>query len=214
MRKAYENVKTFFNLIGYLSSFIFPKGISFIIRSFFNCFYSGWIKASLKSYGKNFNISYPLKYRGLKHICVGNNFSSFSNLQIEAYDEHLTYSFTPELIIGDNVSINFDCHIGCINKIVIGNNVLIASKVFITDHYHGGIDAESIKLPPSKRKVFSKGPVVIEDNVWIGEGVAIMPGVTIGENSIIGANAVVTKTFPRNSVIGGIPAKLIKTLGN
>jgi acetyltransferase-like isoleucine patch superfamily enzyme len=54
--------------------------------------------------------------------------------------------------------------------------------------------------------------VIIEDNVWIGEGAAIMPNVTIGSNSIIGANSVVTHSFPSNSVIGGIPAKLIKTL--
>jgi acetyltransferase-like isoleucine patch superfamily enzyme len=90
--------------------------------------------------------------------------------------------------------------------------VLLASKVFITDHYHGGIDSESIKIPPSTRIVQSKGPVIIEDNVWIGQGVAIMPDVTIGKNSIIGANAVVTKSFPPNSIIGGVPARLIKTI--
>ena len=65
---------------------------------------------------------------------------------------------------------------------------------------------------PSLRKLYSKGPVIIEDNVWIGEGVAILPNVIIGENSIIGANAVVTKDIPRNSVVGGNPAKIIRTL--
>ncbi|RZL62547.1 MAG: acyltransferase, partial [Pedobacter sp.] len=116
------------------------------------------------------------------------------------------------IIIGNDVSINFDCHIACVNKISIGNNVLMASKVFITDHFHGNASKASIALPPSKRVVESKGPVIIEDNVWVGEGVAIMPNVTIGQNSIIGANAVVTKSFPANSVIAGNPAKLIKTI--
>ena len=58
----------------------------------------------------------------------------------------------------------------------------------------------------------SKGPVIIEDNVWIGEGVCVLPNVTIGRNSIVGANSVVTKSFSENSVIAGNPAKLIKVL--
>lgn len=56
-------------------------------------------------------------------------------LRIEAHDFHNGVKFSPEIIIGDNVSINYDCHIGAINKIVIGNNVLLASKIFITDHF-------------------------------------------------------------------------------
>lgn len=65
--------------------------------------------------------------------------------------------------------------------------------------------------PPSKRPLSSK-PVCIGNNVWIGEGVCVMPGVTIGDNVIIGANAVVTHSFPKNVVIAGVPAKIIKTL--
>lgn len=60
--------------------------------------------------------------------------------------------------------------------------------------------------------LISKGPVVIEDNVWIGEHACIMPGTTIGKGSIVGANAVVTKDVPPYSLVGGVPAKLIKTL--
>lgn len=58
----------------------------------------------------------------------------------------------------------------------------------------------------------SSKPVCIGNDVWIGEGVCIMPGVTIGDNVIIGANAVVTHSFPKNVVIVGVPAKIIKTL--
>ena len=60
--------------------------------------------------------------------------------------------------------------------------------------------------------MFSKGPVIIGNNVWIGSGVIILPNVTIGDNCIIGANSVVTKSFDKNSVIAGNPARLIKTL--
>ena len=65
---------------------------------------------------------------------------------------------------------------------------------------------------PLERPLISKGAVVIENNVWVGEGVVIMPGITIGENSIIGANSVVTKDVPKNTVVGGVPAKILKQL--
>jgi acetyltransferase-like isoleucine patch superfamily enzyme len=108
--------------------------------------------------------------------------------------------------------MNTDIHIGCINKIVIGNNVLFSSRIFISDHSHGIIAKEALALPPSRRPLISKGPVIINDNVWIGEGVAILAGVIIGENCIIGANSVVTKSFPANSIVGGNPAKILKSL--
>ena len=71
---------------------------------------------------------------------------------------------------------------------------------------------EEINIPPIKRSLFSKGPVIIGNNVWIGSGVIILPNVTIGDNCILGANSVVTKSFEKNSVIAGNPARLIKTL--
>ncbi|WP_211092637.1 acyltransferase [Chitinophaga varians] len=121
-------------------------------------------------------------------------------------------SFTPEISIGDNVTLNDFCHIACINQVIIGNNVLVASRVFITDHFHGKIDALEKDISPSDRNLYSKGPVIIHDNVWIGEGVVVMPGVTIGKGAIIGANAVVTRDVPAYAVVGGNPAKVIKSI--
>jgi acetyltransferase-like isoleucine patch superfamily enzyme len=60
--------------------------------------------------------------------------------------------------------------------------------------------------------VVSKGPVIIEDNVLIGEGAAILPNVTIGKNAIIGANAVITKDVPPNAVVGGVPGRVLRIL--
>jgi acetyltransferase-like isoleucine patch superfamily enzyme len=168
-------------------------------------------KINLKNVGSNFRIGFPTRAIGLKYVSIGDNFQALYNLRIEAWDKHNNNTYSPYISIGNNVSINSDVHIGAINSVIIGNNVLLASRIYISDHSHGNTDLESLKLKPSHRKLYSKGPVIVEDNVWIGEGVCIMPGVTIGKNSIIGANSVVTKSFPPFSIIAGIPAKLLKT---
>ena len=69
-----------------------------------------------------------------------------------------------------------------------------------------------MNISPYCRPLISKGPVIIEDNVWIGEKVSIMPGVHIGFGAIIAANAVVTTDIPSYCVVGGIPAKIIKNM--
>lgn len=92
-------------------------------------------------------------------------------------------------------------------SIVIGDACMIAHGVYISDaDWHGIYDRAE---PVGNTK-----PVVLEDNVWIGDSAIICKGVTIGENSIIGAGAVVTKNVPPNSVFAGNPAKLVKTLEN
>jgi acetyltransferase-like isoleucine patch superfamily enzyme len=159
-----------------------------------------------------FHIEYPSRIIGSKYITIGKNFISLSGLRIEAHDFFNGDNFQPTIQIGDNVLMNFDCHIGCINKVVIGNNVLFASRVFITDHFHGHINASELDTSPMSRPLYSKGPVIIEDNVWIGQGVTIMPNVRIGRNCVIGANSVVTKSFQANSILAGNPARVIKTL--
>lgn len=207
-----NKLKSSFNIIVKIVVFFihpfFIRGISFIITSFS----TQYIIKQLKKCGKNPVILFPITTHGLKYVSFGDNINICSRLRLESHDKYLNNRYTPEVIIGDNVSINYDCHIGCINKIVIGNNVLIASKVFITDHFHGDTGLNTINLPPNLRPVLSKGPVIIEDNVWIGEGVSIMPNITIGKNSIIGANSVVTKNIPKNSVVVGNPARIIKIL--
>lgn len=158
------------------------------------------------NFGKNNIIKNP------KYIEIGTNFFAMDRLRIEAWDEYENQKFTPKIKIGNNVAFNTDIHIGCINAIEIGDNCLFASRIYITDHQHGDTSNGMIAIAPAKRKLISKGPVIIENNVWIGEGVSILPGVTIGENSVIGTNSVVTKNIPKNSVAVGIPAKVIKQL--
>ncbi|MNT31011.1 putative acetyltransferase [compost metagenome] len=90
--------------------------------------------------------------------------------------------------------------------------MLIASKVFISDLNHGnykGINQDSPLSTPNSRKL-STNPIIIKDNVWIGEGVCVMSGVTIGTGCIIGALSVVTKNIPDYSIAVGSPAKVVK----
>lgn len=186
-----------------------------ILRFFpyiYSRFYWFLLQKTFHKIGENTYAEFPLELKGGKYITIGNGFKAKKRLQLEAHDNHNGKSFSPEIIIGDDVSINYDVHIGCINKIVIEDGVLIASKVFITDHFHGKINENELFQPPGKRILHSKGPVHIKKNAWIGEGVAILPGVEIGENTIVGANAVVTKSIPDNCVAAGNPAQIIKRL--
>lgn len=164
----------------------------------------------LKSYGVHALISDPIYIHNGKLISVGKNFHSEKRVRLEAFDIQEYQDYRIKIVIGDNVHLNWDCHIGAINRIEIGDNVLIGSKVLITDHSHGNPNNSDISLPPNKRPLYSKGPVIIKNNVWIGEGVAILPNVTIGENSIIGANSVVTKDIPANVIAVGNPARIIR----
>lgn len=126
--------------------------------------------------------------------------------------EEQTQHFLPNITIGNHCNFGAFNHITCINKIVIGNGVLTGKWVTITDNSHGTTDMECLQIRPANRPLFSKGPVIIGDNVWIGDKATILPGVTIGEGAVVAANAVVTKDVPAYCVVAGNPAKIIKSL--
>ncbi len=110
--------------------------------------------------------------------------------------------------------MNDNVHISAMESVRIGDNVLMAGKIYISDNSHGYYkspdEGTSPLIPPARRPYFIK-PVSIEQNVWIGEGVVIMPGVSIGAGSVIGANSVVTRSIPAACIAVGNPARVIKT---
>lgn len=195
-----------------IAALIFPPRLSKSMSVWYNRFYTLWISYVFKTPGSDNYINYPIYIDGGKYISIGNGCSFGKRLRLEAIDRYLEYQFLPEISIGSNVDISFDCHIGAINKVIIGDNVLIASKVYISDHSHGRINDKDLLLTPRNREIYSKGPVIIENNVWIGENVSILPNVTIGANSIIGANSVVTKNIPYSCIAAGNPAKVIRKI--
>ena len=197
-------------LFSELSCIFCPPKMLVHLNHLYNKLYTERMKKVFASVGDNAYIMSNIYVRGGQKIIIGNNFYCYWGVRIETYSCHNGMKFNPQIIIGNNVSINPDCHIGAINRIEIHDGVLMASRVFITDHFHGKINREELLVSPQKRILFAKGTVIIKKDAWLGEGVAVMPGVTIGENSVIGANAVVTKDIPDNSIAVGIPAKVIK----
>lgn len=119
----------------------------------------------------------------------------------------------PTLLIGKNCEMGDGVHIVAHEKVIIGDNCLMASKIFISDTNHGEYSgaAQSSPETPPNRRALNTSPVKIGNNVWIGENVVILLGIEIGDGCIIGSNSVVKKSIPQNCIAAGIPAKIIKT---
>ena len=169
------------------------------------------IKRRLSYCGDHFRVSSDFSVVGGQYITIGDYFSANKNVKIHAF-KTLGYE-KPEIVIGDKVVITDNSYISCINKVTIGNGVLFGVNSFVTDNFHGkNDDYHELLIPPNERSLYSKGPVAIEDNVWVGRNACIMPGVHIGRGAIIGSNAVVTHDVEPFTVVGGIPAKKIKSI--
>ena len=167
------------------------QGISFIYTKVF------WPGARL--------VRLPVYARTKRNIKYGEGFTTGYACRIAAVKES-------EIIIGKNVTLGDNVQIQSSNSVVIGDNVLFASRVFIGDSNHGrysGIDQTDPMIPPNDRPLDS-GKIQIGENVWVGNGVSIVGNIKIGSGTIIGANSVVTGDLDTNSIYVGAPAKKIK----
>jgi acetyltransferase-like isoleucine patch superfamily enzyme len=112
-----------------------------------------------------------------------------------------------KVIIGDDTYIHARCQINSyLQPVQIGKGVLIAANCALYPHDHGLVPGLPIRTQPLE----SRGPIVIEDNVWLGTGVVVLGGVTIGEGAVIGAGSVVTKSVPSEAIAVGVPARVVK----
>ena len=145
------------------------------------------------------NSSYhtPQQVRALFSRIIGEQVSEDFTLFPPFYTD-----FGRNIHIGKNVFINSCCHFQDQGGITIGDGSLIGHNVVLATINHDFI--------PSNRGDNHPSPIVIGKNVWIGSNATILPGITIGDGAIIAAGAVVTKDVPKNTIVGGVPAKILK----
>lgn len=158
-------------------------------------------------FGADSVISKPfLQLSGCENIEIGDNTTILSNCRLAVYGK----SKRANIKIGNNCYIGFGFSALASSKgnIIIGDNVLFASNVLITNENHG-INPD-VDIPYMDQQLTSKD-VSIGNGCWIGEKVCILPGVSIGDKCIVGAGAVVTKSVTNYSIVVGNPARVIKT---
>lgn len=198
-------MKFLFNIIIKCSIFLgalFPScpKLSYVFYLLKQGFLTGRYKSHFRKFGDGSFISHHVELIRSKFIEVGSctEFCPYVILEMNKICED-----DPILKIGDNCQFGEFTHITACNKVIIGNRVLTGRFVLITDNSHGDTSKKTLLIPPRERDIFSKGKVIIEDDVWIGDKVTILPGVTVGHNSVIAANSIVTKNIPPFSIVYG-----------
>ncbi len=178
----------------------------------FDIVYSSWIKSFMPNVARSVLIEHGLKLVGEKSIFISSGSILRKEGRLEAISGLNGDSFDSCIKIGSNCDIGPYFKINAINSISIGNNVLMGNQVTIIDQAHGQFNIIDISIPPARRRLYSKGAVIIEDDVWICDKVTICAGVHIGKGTVIAANSVVTKDIPAYCMAAGIPAKVVKRL--
>ena len=144
------------------------------------------------------------KWEGLRYFPSEFKLAENSSIAVEGHFYiltgcHLAINEGATLILGSGY-INNNATIDCFSSITIGHGVAISSGVTIRDSDNHSINGNAVIA----------APIVIEDHVWIGLNATILKGVRVGSGSVVAAGAVVTSDVPKNSMVGGVPAKVIK----
>lgn len=160
----------------------------------------------LKYFGSNSYIKRPFLINGRKSITIGENSFIHKNSEIIAIQEDNGIKFNPQIEIGNNVYIGQSFHMHTMSNLFIGNGCAFSDNVYISGASHGYNPNEGLIM----EQALTYKDIKIDKNCFIGRNVFLSPGVELGENCVVGANSVVTKSFPSYSMIGGIPAKLLK----
>ncbi len=185
MKNSYTMGENLKNCISKIYTFLFFKGARLIRRPFY--------------------------IRGKRFFQYGTGLTTGYSCRFEIFGEK--NETAKKLIIGSNCKMGDNVHISAGKKIEIGDNVLMASKIFISDISHGDYSVGSKNSPPTippNDRPLCFDEINIGNNVWLGDNVCVLQGVKIGNGCIIGANSVVTKSISDNCIAAGIPAKVIK----
>lgn len=195
----------------------FPGSLGYLFRKRF-------FKSLFKQMGGGVILGQGIVVRHPNRISFGNRVAIDDNVLLDA-----SGAGDEGLVLGDDVIVSRNCviqgktgpvklgnkvDIGCNTILTSGNGIYVGSSVLIAGNcYIGGgrYVTDRTDIPMMEQGIFSKGPVVIEEDVWLGAGVTVLDGVKIGRGSIVGAGALVTKDLPAYSVAVGVPAKVVKS---
>ena len=189
---------------------LFHKSVVSVLQSILRIgYYTPVFKSRCASVGKQFYL-----YGGIPYTCGPLNMSFGSQCRVSGKTTltgRCTQRYTPQLKVGDNVDLGWMTTVAVGSKVEIGNNVRIAGQCFLAGYPGHPLNAEkrAMGLPEEDTEV---GDIILEDNVWLATGVAVMAGVTIGKNSVIAAGSVVTKDIPDGVLAGGVPARMIRKI--
>ena len=185
-----------------------------LVNSFHNglrvLYWTPIFKTRLTSYGNNLYL-----YSGMPMVLGRLNIHLGSNTRISGISTLCGRSSghtVPELIIGSNVDIGWQNSINVGTRIIIGDNVRLAGKIFLAGFPGHPLDAakRAQGLPEEDHQV---GEIILEKDVWLATGVTVMAGVRIGEGTVVAAGSVVTHDLPAGVIAAGMPAKVIKSIG-
>ncbi len=161
------------------------------------------VHAEAGAVGRGIHAYGPVYFLGTRRVTLGGNGNLYDNVLFETVDD-------AAIRVGDRFRINRGCLISAHAGIEIGNDCLIGEYVSIRDNNHRFDDPDK----PILDQGYRAEKIVLEDDVWVGRGSAILQGVTLGAGSIIAANSVVTKDVPAGEVWAGVPARFLRRRGD
>lgn len=166
--------------------------------------FAATFRKSFRHLGAGTYMVAPFRLDGSERIEIGSG--TFIQRGAWLYCGEIDRAHPPFLKLGERCVLGYNNHITCVRSVEIGDDVLTANNVYISDNSHG---YEDVSRPIMQQSVVFKGPVSIGAGSWIGENVSII-GARIGKNCVIGANSVVVHDIPDYAVAAGIPARVIK----
>ena len=209
--KSIGNMRMHIKLSGRLRLFLtkhdYPVMIEKYINKITNHFRSKIYRSRMGKVGNHFHVTGKIELNNPQCVSVGNNVGIGKGTFLGPVIQYAGIQYNPQIIIGDGTLVGKNCTIAAINKVEIGKHVLFAGHVHITDHSHG---YEDILQPIAPQRLSCKGPVIIEDDCWLGFSCEILSGVHIGKHSVVAARSVVTKDVPPYSIVAGNPARIVK----
>jgi len=171
-----------------------------------NRLYKLLLLSQFKEAGRGVTIVPPFRFYGLNQIVLG----AYVHIERDCWIQTVPgqdQEDEAKLIIGSHSDIGMGATISAARRIEIGDHVLLARNVYISDHRHG---FEDIGLPIMRQRINGIVPVSIGRETWLGQNAVVLPGANIGVHCVIGANSIVNSPIPDFSVAVGAPARVIR----